>query len=1222
MVDHNDSSSHQAARRPPRHPPLDTARPSLDKADADTGFPRGFTPDSALVSPSDDVDPLQRPRPVSYGDGERRRSKTGRPHKHRTSGAFLLADPVYHAPEQPRAQPRRLRHSVDNPKTRSQHGHDRPHPRAQGMQGTQTHSQGNSQGHSQGHTQAYTQGTQAHTQAHSGLSGHTAVGLGLDLDHPPSRTDRDRASTGTVVRDSLDGPLDLESAQIVNMALNLSESKRLASRRNASQPVPRLAPLPDSSTGGSLRQHLQQQRRISRTISPRPDRSPRVGSGRALAPLQTFEPDGAYRYHFSQSTLARAQKAKEYLELMAQYRRVLDLLPPLQPARARPPAASPPDTPNGSVHVFRVPTNDEPKIGRPYDPLQYVRNRKVRARERKAIDGDAQGFGDVVRVSEWVDDVSRWVATAATRSPGDGALPVFAAAHASTTQNSPPPASSRPAVPAKPRRPRVDWVIDPADMLADVYWLEQDGNKRLVEDRHWRRVFPQGPDLYQPASHDGLRTTPGSVKDVSDHAPAEPDPPARAESEHTLGSTRDRAQQKLRALKGSHHRQNSSANRDLRIHRGSPSDSSDTDSDRRRRARAGTLGGGSEAILAKQMDEMIAREQREAEAGGHPVYGNEALRIKFAALSPATPEQGTRASPPSRADSHRRIDSLSEAESRRKPRPSPPLVGRASLEVPAGPRRFSVEYDTSQPNSPDLRPARDGALVPAIGLDLSPSSTRPSSPTRNPLTKVRSIFRERSRDRVPEHPGRDSVGSSPVPESAPDAADGAPDRRPSRSPLRMAKGDASHRSHRGTGGAKLRDDAGGGLRSLFLRPRIDSVLRTSVSKVGDMIWRRDGPFEQSSGTSSDDSEPEPARGRSRGPHRSVSRHGHVHSTSASAHSAASHLDALPLFMPTVDQGAAGDRSALAPASRPLSRRSSRFDLLKPPRIDVQNASPSASPPPAEVRARPDDSDSDSRASSYVRDADARLNAVLFANPQPRPSPSRHWSIADADRPPARAAVSKREAARLRALLLSSGVHAMEMDRRARERKLLGLPSARPVAAGPAPPLAWPDVVALCPDPAVRQRLLVHPVARRDLYPLAARVLSSSIQASAQHFQAVSDRFANDTAPALERRVEALRAKVAGELTERTQMAADAADEAGHDLVSGQRLKVKRVVDVIEKMLRRRRRRFRWARRAGWLAVEWVLVGFMWYVWFVVMITRVLLGVGKGAVRAVRWLLWL
>jgi len=90
----------------------------------------------------------------------------------------------------------------------------------------------------------------------------------------------------------------------------------------------------------------------------------------------------------------------------------------------------------------------------------------------------------------------------------------------------------------------------------------------------------------------------------------------------------------------------------------------------------------------------------------------------------------------------------------------------------------------------------------------------------------------------------------------------------------------------------------------------------------------------------------------------------------------------------------------------------------------------------------------------------------------------------------------------------------------------------------------------------------------------------------------------------------------------TRSAADEADEVSLDLSQGQRLKVKRVVDVIEKMLRRRRRRFRWVRRGLWLGVEWVLVGFMWYVWFVVVIARMVLGVGKGVVSAVRWLLWL
>ena len=43
---------------------------------------------------------------------------------------------------------------------------------------------------------------------------------------------------------------------------------------------------------------------------------------------------------------------------------------------------------------------------------------------------------------------------------------------------------------------------------------------------------------------------------------------------------------------------------------------------------------------------------------------------------------------------------------------------------------------------------------------------------------------------------------------------------------------------------------------------------------------------------------------------------------------------------------------------------------------------------------------------------------------------------------------------------------------------------------------------------------------------------------------------------------------------------------------------------------------------GWVLVEWALVGIMWYVWFLVVIARVFMGVAKGFVGSVRWLLWL
>ncbi len=1090
---------------------------------------------SSTTSPTDFALPSQTPstsenRRHVEKHAEKRPSPGHRAHKPRSSAGFLLTDSLN-------------RHGSTRHRDAHTHAPDKRQRRSM-----EPHTSKVAHGPAAGPDPRHSEEQSSSTTNRDSLAGETVVGSAVGLSP--------RASMAQ---------LDMESAQIVNMALNLSESRRLASRRNIPQTPPKLAPLPDNAPGGSLRYHLQQQRKASRTVSPKPDRSPRVG-GRAFTPLPpAFEPGTSYRYHFSQSTLARAQKAKEYLELMAQYRRVLELVPRLEPERTtRPWAATPSGTPNSSAPASRVPTNEEAAIGRPYNPLQYVRNRKVRARERKAIDGEAQGFDDVLKVSEWIDGVAKWVATGQARLPGNPALPPFAPAEVAAMQPSPSSTNGRTAG-TKPRRPRVDWVIDPADMLADVYWLELDDNKKLVEDRHWRRVFPQGLDVPRPASRDEMPrlATPGSANDLSEaHTPGDKDTPEhRHDREHSLSAARDRAQQKLRALKGSHRVTGSVTNRDLlRVHRRSLSESSDTDTDRRKRGGVGTV----RSLLEKQMEEMIAQEQREAES--HPLYDKEAGRMRPA---PTTPEREPR-SAGEYVDGRRRADSqLSEAEIKALkplpvPREAPQAAGRASLEVPR--RRSSADDDTSQPSSPNLRPTRDLSRVPTIGLDLSPLSSRPGSPHRNPLAKVKSIFRDRSRERIPESHAEDGLTLYPpsetwlgTPESAGSSVP-SPQRRPSRSPL-------GHRPHKSLSSARLRGEGGAGLRSLLRGPRIDTVLRSGVSKVSDMIWRKDG--DESLSTSDSDAE---SRGRSRRP-----RHGR----SLSVQDAKSLMDAPPL-LPDNKTG-----RFQHPPSRPISRRSSRFDLLKPPRIDVQNASPSVSPPQLPTLPHDVGSDAESQAGD-IRAATARLDAVLARN-------TRHWSIAHpkpSTHPPT---VSRREIAHLRARLLSAGIQAAETDRRARAR-------ARTLAV-PAPSAPLPST-----DPTTHLS--------------TAQTLAADIHTSTTHFHTLSTAFTTTTVPALLHRVDSLRYKVAADLTSLANSAADAADDASRDLAVGQRLKVKRVVDAMEKMLRRRRRRFRWVRRAGWLVVEWLLVGLMWYVWFLVVVARVGLGVGRGVVRGVRWLLWL
>ena len=70
------------------------------------------------------------------------------------------------------------------------------------------------------------------------------------------------------------------------------------------------------------------------------------------------------------------------------------------------------------------------------------------------------------------------------------------------------------------------------------------------------------------------------------------------------------------------------------------------------------------------------------------------------------------------------------------------------------------------------------------------------------------------------------------------------------------------------------------------------------------------------------------------------------------------------------------------------------------------------------------------------------------------------------------------------------------------------------------------------------------------------------------------------------------------------------------------LALKQLSDTLDKGVRKRRRRLRWVRRAGFVVLEWTLVGMLWWVWLIVMAFKLLRGVFRGAISGVRWVLWL
>ncbi|CAJ2499919.1 Uu.00g027720.m01.CDS01 [Anthostomella pinea] len=1262
------SNSNRAAHPLPRS---STSRSSRSYGSYDTG--ESSTAASLIHDPSTATTNLAHPRrynaserspspsSLEHGNGDLNQAVHRRrpSHKPRSSGGFLLPNAI--ADESPKSGPA-------------------------SRDGGRRHSRipvGNRKGKSP-----------LNTSDRSGATEPTHEGLGTDARdvvassrgqrparHTANHHDERRQSQGPRPASRIPSPqpaaapFDMDSTQIVNMALNLSESRRLASRRNISTPIPpRLSPVADNAAGGSLRQHLQQQRRSSRNISPRPGSglAPRnVSTPMTSSPLHpTFEHEGSYTYHFSSSTLNRAQKAKEHLELMAQYRRLLQFVPPLkQDTRSRPSTSSPPTSPTAAGPPANMLPSPQPRtLGRPYNPLQYVRNRKIRNRERKTIDGEAQGFADTSRVTDWIDEAATLAATSALMKEPSG-LPPFPGAQEHyneqlSASNIPRPTSAT----GKGKRPRIDWVLDPADMLADAYWLEQGDNRHLVEDRHYAKIFPRNPEAYMPSSRQADkqgtfapfgRASKEEDRNTSTGLELEDSTPARADTETSTISAKDRARQKLQDLRGMHHRHGSSVHSHdnfLRFRRGSLSDTSDSEGDRKRRGRGGTVSANSQDLLEKQMLELLAKEAREEQKGSRT--GPDGGYFKPFPAGLTTPERSTKTPKRELSPKGTRLEGADYQDKTpvgrvpvgRVLQESPIASGRQSLEVPPHIYRASMDLDSSRPVSPDSKPMRRRTThMPAIGMDLSPSGSRPGSPVRNnPFSKVKRVFRDRSRERGDHGPHeKEEKMDSPVEQMEPlnistMTKEGFqfPVRRRSKSPIPRIiprTTNDTQKSHRSMGSLILKGDEQTGLKSIFKGgTKLDGMIRGSVSKVSDFIWKKDSELDPacSSSTSSDESDVEQKRGRL-GDSISLSRSSSKRPRDG--RNAKNYLDIMPAFESANDSldksiSHEADIDQLYHSATQPPSRSARFDQLKPPRIDIRRASPSESELEQVRNQQAHDSDSSDTDSpppdsggytARPRQTSQELNNILTipaaraqkartrGNSTSQPPKGRHWSITDRNESPRRAPISKRELGRLRTLILCSGIKAMEISRRANEphplfaldNKTMGLP--------------WTDTSRFASDEQVSLSL-----PQTQLFPATAHILSDGVDRSVENFEASKAEFLTETAPTLQSKIDHFHGRIATDLVDMTRRAVDEADEVSRDVVDTQRLKVKSVLDTMDKMLRGRRRRFRWVRRAGWLAVEWVLVGFMWYVWFVVMITRIFLGVGKGVVNVVRWLLWL
>ena len=1165
-------------------------------------------------------------------------------------------------------------------------------------------------------------------QIPSGNSRTTSLTVGGDATRDTGpRWSGDHAQS---VRGSLPSlGLETDPSEIVNLALNLNESRRrnvsfgrlvspnaAGSRRVVSMSQPNHGPyesFPAAGAGSSLRQHLQQQRRASRNVSPLPGKgngigvaSPRLNSRydgevdpqpTAVSPVELGLSQDI-QYSFSDATLSRAEKARTSMELFYEYRRLLQCLTPLRPSpatsvehRALAPGTSVAQGMSGSTT----------RQGRPYNPLQYIRNRKFRARERMSLDAEAGGWNDIDKVRAWVDKVVDQSGQAMVTSNENAALPdLQGSAQELPYDECSPPSSLRGhngITGAKSRRPRLDWITTPAGLLADAFWLEQGMNKILIEDKNGNKIFPSQRLLGLPkprTSEDRAKPHAQPVRSPDGRLETSPLPeklpPSTRQSALDGSSTeRGRRRHQLRDSIQNLHESSTSRDRKNRWHRSltrsrssSGSSAPEERNSRRRkeryrdeRSRPGDI---SSAALEKQMIEILENGARESSQAASRVAfqsgHSQGVGGQVTMGSHINPNAHRNETP--QLDKHRRIpDPISV--SRENAVSSP----RASLNSDRGRRRWASvdELDTTAPSSPIAH-----GFVPSIAINLSPSPSRSTSPTRKSITSKLNLLRpDRSKERqaIDENDfalesdlsRKNSRQTSAELEIQPNnSTDMGRLASPTKKLFSRRIEESLSREFRRSDSRSMKSEKEvkepeSRLRGIFKGGRIAELVGNEVSRVGDFIWKRDGPTNSSlqsspaSSMASDSSDSDALEPLFDEPGTKASQDLSRTSTKSDDGKRFSrkttgfdqpkyHISNLPTFRsPIKENHQNSKRGSASPEEDPITRqqaaqrergRPARFDRLAPPKIDIRGASSS---PQDETRSTRIEAANLSKVESHrsssrpngrspdfvtfqqgVGRADKRLNAFLGSPgsvgrrgppvtgltglgvsnrhasvERPRLEGQRQWSISHRGVSAVRGSATNCEIAHIRALLLSSGIKAKEICRRANEVRE--------------------------PVPVFLQKISERPiprVPRSQEHVLAARILVNNIELTHGAVEDAKERFSSRTVNGLHDRIKNIDDSIQCKLTPLVRACADDADAFGAELTTTHTLAVKQLNDSVNHIMRRRRRRLKWIRRAGYVFLEWTLLGIMWWVWLVVVIIRLIRGGIGGIMRAVRWILWL
>lgn len=1018
----------------------------------------------------------------------------------------------------------------------------------------------------------------------------------------------------------------IDPNQLVHMALNLSESRRrnisagplLAAQSRAASGVQRDGSLAHNGAGNSLSQYLNAGRRASRNMSP-------IGgsSSPSRHMSSSVQRSGSMAFPSAQppsaASFARAEKARNYIELGLQYMRLLDSLPPLKPDANAPgnfvvTSNNMPGSPQAQLTRMPSYAGKQFDLGRSYNPLQYIRNRRSRARDRRAFDHPPDEFTDPDEIHDWVDRVEDHARRPGYRHDDRVLLPKLHDDHLRGTG------------PETPPRPHKGWVFGPEELLADAFWLEQGDNKTIIENRHGRRIFPQRetpqPDLLQPRASKEYAEK--RRKSWVEGLPSVLSDPATGD-ESDRGSERGRKLRLLPAFRSDSPKHGKHVRRGSRLRTTIDSDTSDSDGGPgKRKPRIIVDEDHNTGPLALQMENLLKQQATQASSRMPDI------------ISPDTPNKWGRdhvdLPESSSARGSLEVPRLRNGFSRGNHPKAFKMPPRARTNATLSgddiePRSSFEDLDSSVPNTPLHK------RFPHIGSDFSPPPSRGNSMTRKSKRSMLNPFHshetsedhkfEQQNDLTPAVTDK-KRGSRQTSEETQDSGHVGHAILAAPSAVKSLLG---HRKNDSTASLPSPDK----MRRRDTHEPHSAVTRFfkgvkhEGSKVSGLVFRRDRPGDEDLDPFSErhptDYETDASARGNHFKRPAISRT----VTSASVDTVADrrddryHLD-LPEFRPAHESRISeegellsGDHVSRQNRDRKNSR-SPRFDKLAPPKMDLERINTGSS------------ATSLSRSRSHSQDRVNRLRARPGAIAGFTPTPlrrskgsnhsdsrpgldgKRQWSIANDDeyvrhrKKKEVKMVTQSDIARVRALFLCSGVKAKEINRRAY--------SAR------SPP---PDFLVRAAAIAGRE---LRPVPRKEEHVLAARLLMRELESSTQSLTTSTQHFKNKAIKDLTDSIVTLRSRLESDFMHRIFEGGDTAVRITSEISGQGPLQVKQITDDIDRMLRARRRRMRWLRGFGWMMVEWALVAVMWFLWSIVMLVGSVKRVFAFGLGILRWLLWL